>query len=62
MKVTKAKGLNTDLTGSSVDNPRDKVVQLNRSLAAGAPHSRKSGRELNRRCSWFLATAAGQIV
>jgi hypothetical protein len=42
MKVTKAKGLNTDLTGSSGYNPRATVVQLMHSLAADAPHPRKS--------------------
>jgi hypothetical protein len=43
MKVTKAKGLNTDLTGSSGYNPRAKVVQLERSMTADALHPRKPG-------------------
>jgi hypothetical protein len=42
MKVAKAKGLNTDLTGSRGDNPRAKPVHLKRSLAADALHPRKS--------------------
>ena len=49
MKVTKAKGLNTDLTDLHGNNPRATVVQLNRSLATDgprlrtdAPHPRKS--------------------
>ncbi|HEY6356442.1 MAG TPA: hypothetical protein VIY30_18310, partial [Burkholderiaceae bacterium] len=41
MKVTKAKGLNTDLNGSSGYNPRTETAQLERSLAADAPHPRK---------------------
>jgi len=36
MKVTKAKGLNTDLTGSPGYNPRTRTVHLMRSLAADA--------------------------
>ncbi|HEY6355462.1 MAG TPA: hypothetical protein VIY30_13315 [Burkholderiaceae bacterium] len=42
MKVTKAKGLNTDLNGSSGCNPRTATVHLMRSLAAGTPLPRKS--------------------
>ena len=42
MKVTKAKGLNTDLTGSSGYNPRTISVQRKRSLAADTVHPRKS--------------------
>jgi len=42
MKVTKAKGLNTDLTGSSGGSPRAGLVQFTRSLATDAPHPRKS--------------------
>jgi hypothetical protein len=41
MKVTKAKGLDTDLTGSFSYNPRATSVQSNRSLAADAAHPRK---------------------
>jgi hypothetical protein len=40
MKVTKAKGLNTDLTGASGYNPRTTIIQLKRSLATDAPHPR----------------------
>ncbi|HSB99224.1 MAG TPA: hypothetical protein VLE45_04865, partial [Burkholderiaceae bacterium] len=36
MKVTKAKGLKTDLTGSPGYNPRTRSVRLIRSLAADA--------------------------
>ena len=42
MKVTKAKGLKTDLTDSSFYNPRTTSVQLKRSPAAEAMHPRKS--------------------
>jgi len=42
MKVTKAKGLNTDLTELHGKNPRAAVVQLNRSLAADTPYLRNS--------------------
>jgi hypothetical protein len=42
MKVTKAKGLNTHLIGSSACNPRTASVQLERSLAAEAMHPRTS--------------------
>ena len=42
MKVTKAKGLKTDLIGSPDYNPRITPVQLMRSLAAEAMHPRKS--------------------
>jgi hypothetical protein len=42
MKVTKAKGLKTDMTGSSGYNPRTTSVQHKRSLAADAAHPRKS--------------------
>ena len=42
MKVTKAKGLKTDLTGSPVQNPRTTSVPLKRSLAAEAMHPRTS--------------------
>ncbi|HEY6353778.1 MAG TPA: hypothetical protein VIY30_04760 [Burkholderiaceae bacterium] len=62
MKVTKAKGLNTDLTGSLGYNPRTTAVQLNRSLAADAVRPRNRSRESNEPCSWFVATAASQIV
>jgi hypothetical protein len=41
MKVTKAKGLKTDMTGASSYNPRATVVPLNRSLAADTVHPRK---------------------
>jgi hypothetical protein len=44
MKVTKAKGLKTHLTGSSFQNPRTRSVQLKRSLAADAMLPRKSVR------------------
>jgi hypothetical protein len=42
MKVTKAKGLNTDLAGSSSFNPRAASLLLMRSLAADAMHPRKA--------------------
>jgi hypothetical protein len=41
MKVTKAKGLKTDLSGSLGYNPRSSSVRLHRSLAAEAMHPRK---------------------
>jgi hypothetical protein len=41
MKVTKAKGLNTDLITSLGKNPRTRSVQLRRSLAAEAMLPRK---------------------
>jgi len=43
MKVTKAKGLKTDLTGSLGYNPRSRSVRLHRSLAADAMRPRKPG-------------------
>ncbi|HEY6510611.1 MAG TPA: hypothetical protein VI032_01450 [Burkholderiaceae bacterium] len=42
MKVTKAKGLKTDLTGLYGNNPRTASVRLKRSLAADAMYPRKS--------------------
>jgi hypothetical protein len=42
MKVTKAKGLKSDLTDPSGYNPRARAVRLNRSLAAEAVYPRKS--------------------
>jgi len=41
MKVTKAKGLKTDLTGSPGYNPRSRSVRPDRSLAADAMRPRK---------------------
>jgi hypothetical protein len=48
MKVTKAKGLNTDLTGLYGDNLRTKWVQLIRSLAADAPLPRNMSQRAER--------------
>jgi hypothetical protein len=42
MKVTKAKGLNTDLTDLHGKNPRAAVVRLRRLLAADAMYPRES--------------------
>ena len=53
MKVTKAKGLNTDLTDLHGKNPRATVVQPNRSLAADAPYPRKPVRRVD--LAWFVA-------
>jgi hypothetical protein len=63
MKVTKAKGLNTDLTGSSGYNPRATVVQLMRTRWQRMHRIRESPRvEPNQPSSWFVAMAASQIV
>jgi hypothetical protein len=62
MKVTKAKGPNTDLAGLYGDNPRTTVVQLKRSLAADAMHPCKSEWRTESISFVVAATSASQIV
>jgi hypothetical protein len=57
MKVTKAKGLKTDLTGSSGYNPRVTAVQRNRSLAADASYPRKPASRAER--TFFVGCCHG---
>ncbi len=62
MKVTKAKGLNTDLTGSPGYNLRTRSVQLKRSLATDTVLPRKSMLRAEPTFFVVVATAASQIV
>jgi len=48
MKVTKAKGLNTDLAEVPGYNPRTPVVRFKRSLAADAMYLRNRARRVER--------------